>query len=174
MSHTQTKKYGRTLLLKPVNNVELSEKDFTSLTGMLMSSKTKTTSSYFLTFDTSANAQQAFDYVKQNMPNVLVKFSYYRVFFTVSGLVNSSDYNQVKEQFVNYIESTTKAAVLFFKLYKKAGEYIGCGDFTLDTLEGMNVLLDRDKGLKTFSLGELNGSFYRYNSYKSKDTHTNI
>lgn len=170
MAYNSTpKKYGRTLLLKPVDGYEITTTDFSSLTGTVSNTKTKLTNSYFLTFDTADNAKLAFEYVKNSLPNVLVKYSYYRVFFTVSGLTNESNYDTVKQQFINYIETTTQSCVLFFKLYKKNGEYIGCGDFTLDTLSGMSCLLNHENGKKLFSFADgLTGSFHKYNSHKTK------
>ena len=172
---TATKKYGRTLLLKPINNFELTAEHFGKLNGVVSNNMTKTTSSYFLTFDTSLNAQESYNFVKLNLPNVLVKYSYYKVFFTVNGLQDSADYNSVKDEFVKFLETTTKSTVLFFKLYKKGSSFIGCGDFTLDTLEGMNTILNRDTGIKTFSLSNgLSGTFHRFNSYKPKNTNTQV
>jgi hypothetical protein len=172
MSRNQYKtpsKYGRTLLLKPVNNFELTPDDLSKFVGVVSTNKTKTTGSYFVTFDSSSNAMEAYNYIKRSFNDVLVKYSYYRVFFTMTGLTDTSDYNSVKQQLVDFVETSSKSSVLFFKLYKKGGKFIGCGDFTLDTLDGMNVLLNRETGLKTFALEGLTGSFYRYNSYKSKD-----
>jgi hypothetical protein len=178
MSNTQnttSKKYGRTLLLKPVNNFDLTNDDFVKLTGVVSNNMTKTTGSYFLTFDTSANAQSAYNLVKSDYPNVLVKYSYYKVFFTINGLQDNADYNSVKDEFVKYLETTSGSSVLFFKLYKKGSSFIGCGDFTLDTLDGMNSLLNRDTGVKNFSLSSnLTGTFHRFNSYKSKNTNTQV
>lgn len=171
---TTPKKYGRTLLLKPINNFELTSEHFSKFTGIVSNNKTKTTESYFLTFDTTQNAQDAYSLVKSTLPNVLVKYSYYKVFFTVSGLNDTMDYNLVKDEFVKFLETTTTSTVIFFKLYKKGSSFIGCGDFTLDTLNGMNVLLNKDTGMKVYTLGSgLTGTFHRFNSYKTKSNAVN-
>jgi hypothetical protein len=172
------KKYGRTLLFKPMNGTEMKEDYLSHFTGVVANTRTKTTGSYFVTFDTAENANSAYNYSKDNFTDTVVKWSYYRVFFTMNGLadedtsadasVNKSQYNSVKESFVKYLEDTTKSSVLYFKLYRKNGRFIGCGDFTLDTLDGMNVLLDKTSGLKEYSLNGLTGRFFRYNSTKTK------
>jgi hypothetical protein len=172
------KKYGRTLLFKPMNGTEMNEDYLSHFKGVVANTKTKTTGSYFVTFDTSDNATSAYNYAKDNFRDVIVKWSYYRVFFTMNGLVdeqNDSDrsqYNTVKETFVKFLEESTKSSVLYFKLYRKNGHFIGCGDFTLDTLDGMNVLLDKDSGMKQYTLNGLSGRFFRYNSTKSKSLET--
>jgi hypothetical protein len=197
------KKYGRTLLFKPTNGTEMKENYLSHFTGVVAHTRTKTTGSYFVTFDTAENATSAYNFSKENFTDTVVKWSYYRVFFTMNGLVdedvsadttanttaenttanttaentanttantiaNKSQYNSVKESFVKFLEDTTKSSVLYFKLYRKNGRFIGCGDFTLDTLDGMNVLLDKTSGLKEYSLNGLTGRFFRYNSTKSK------
>ena len=170
------KKYGRTLLFKPLNGTEMKEDYLSHFTGVVAHTRTKTTGSYFVTFDTSDNATSAYNYAKQNFTDSVVKWSYYRVFFTMSGLTDEqadttqsqTQYNTVKDSFVKFLEETTKSSVLYFKLYRKNGNFIGCGDFTLDTLDGMNVLLDKTSGLKQYSLNGLSGRFFRYNSTKSK------
>ena len=40
---------------------------------------------------------------------------------------------------------------------------MGCGDFTIDTIDGMNSIISKD-----FTIGDYNGTFYRYNSKKNK------
>ena len=60
------------------------------------------------------------------------------------------------------------ASVLYCKLYKKDNKYIGCGDCTIDTMEGMNMLLNKDTNLKDFTVGSYSGTFFRYNNKKHK------
>jgi hypothetical protein len=168
------RKYGRTLLFKPVNGVQLSDKYLSELKGVVSSVQTKTTGSHFVLFDTQDSASVAHAHATANFKDVLVKYSYYRVFFTMSGLTDDCDYNKVKESFVNYLETTTESNILFFKLYRKNNQYIGCGDFTLDTLDGMNVLLDKETGLKSFTLGNYTGKFFRYNASKSKPVNASM
>lgn len=168
------KKYGRTLLFKPMNGTEMKEDYLSHFTGVVANTRTQTTGSYFVTFDTAENATSAYNYAKQHLTDVVVKWSYYRVFFTMNGLseeqseTSQTQYNTVKESFVKFLEETTKSSVLYFKLYRKNGQFIGCGDFTLDTLDGMNILLDKTSGLKQYSLDGLSGKFFRYNASRNK------
>jgi hypothetical protein len=175
-SETQTtfpKKYGRTLLFKAVNNFNLTNDFFTQFEGVVSCTQSKTSGTFFVLFDTFENAAKSCAEAADSK-DVLVKYSYYRVFFTMNGLNNESDYNQVKESFVQYLEQTTKSNVLFFKLYRKNNQYIGCGDFTLDTLDGMNVLLDKNTGLKSYVLNDLSGKFFRYNATKNRSLESTL
>jgi len=162
------RKAGRTLLVKSVSGSSIDSSVFTSLTGLVSSSETKSSSSYFLTFDNVTNSVNAFRKLRTDSADYKVKFSYYRVFFTVNGLTDSSDYNQVKQDIVTYVGDKTKSSVLYCKLYRKDEKYLGCGDFTIDTIDGMNTLLAKDGGLKEFTVGQLTGTFYRYNGKKDK------
>lgn len=153
---------GRTLLVKSSSSVSY---DFE---GLLNKAETKSTNSVFLTFDTKENSSKAYDkLLTMESEGVRVKYSYYRVFFTMTGLTDTSDYNVVKKDLTDHVESKTGSSVLYCKLYRKNSSYIGCGDFTIDTLEGMNKLLSKDSGNKDYTLGSLSGTFYRYNSTKT-------
>lgn len=169
---TSTPKAGRTLLLKSFNNTPVDSTMLDQLTGLVSTTQTKTSQSYFLTFDTIDNAQTAVNTLQSASPDYKVKFSYYRSFFTISGLTSSHDYNQVKEDFKKYICDNTGANVLFCKFYQKNNEYIGCGDLTVDTLESMNRLLSKDDGIKEYSFGSFKGTFYRYNKKEKDDQQT--
>jgi hypothetical protein len=46
--------------------------------------------------------------------------------------------------------------------YMKDNKFIGCGDFTVDTKESMDKLLDKE-GLKNYTIETLSGTYYRYN-----------
>lgn len=162
------RKAGRTILVKSFSGNPINSSVFSALTGVSSLSETKSSSSYFLTFDNVTNAVNAFRKLRTESTDYRVKFSYYRVFFTINGLTDSTDYNQVKQDFVNYVSDTTKSSVLYCKLYRKDNKYIGCGDFTIDTNEGMNTLLAKEGGLKEFTIGQLTGTFYRYNGKKDK------
>jgi hypothetical protein len=165
MSNKTTKPLapGRTLLVKSSSHV--SYDDFE---GILNKAETKSTNSVFLTFDTKENSSKAYNMLlSMESEGVRVKYSYYRVFFTMSGLTDTSDYNMVKKDLTEHVESKSGSSVLYCKLYRKNSSYIGCGDFTIDTLEGMNKLLSKDNGNKDYTLGTLSGTFYRYNSTKT-------
>ena len=129
----------------------------------LKPTETKSANSYFLTFDTVTNAESAFKQIFLLSDDYNVKFSYYRLFFTINGLTDSSDYNQVKSELVNYVTSND-TNVLFCKLYRKDNKFIGCGDLTVDTIEGMNKLLTKENVSQT--VGDYTCSFYRYNGTK--------
>jgi hypothetical protein len=161
---------GRTLLVKPATQgVTFQNAVFEAsrLTGLQSRTESSASSSLFLTFDTVENAKNAFSSLR-NERDYRVKFSYYRVFFTITGLTDTSDYNEVKKTLVTHVETNSHASVLYFKLYRKDNKYIGCGDFTMDTMEGMNALLAKDSNFKTFTLGSLTGTFYRYNANKGQ------
>lgn len=161
------RKAGKTVLVKSVTGNSIDSSVFESLTGLVSHSETKTSISYFLTFDNITNSLNAFNTLRANS-EYKVKFSYYRVFFTVNGLTDKSEYNQVKQDIVNYVTEKSKASVLYCKLYRKEDTLLGCGDFTIDTIDGMNALLSKESELKNFTIGELTGTFYRYNGKKEK------
>ena len=162
------RKAGRTILVKTISGNSIDSSVFDSLTGLVSQSETKSSSSYFLTFDNVTNSVNAFRKLRTDSTDYKVKFSYYRVFFTVNGLTDSSDYNQVKQDIVTWVGDKTKSSVLYCKLYRKDNKYLGCGDFTIDTIDGMNTLLAKEGGLKEFTVGQLSGTFYRYNGKKDK------
>jgi hypothetical protein len=171
MDDTQQKsmrKAGRTILLKTVSGNSIDSTVFDSLTGLVSHSETKSSSSYFLTFDNVTNSLNAFNKLKSDSTDYKVKFSYYRVFFTINGLTDTSDYNQVKQDMTTFVTDKTKSSVLYCKFYRKDNKYLGCGDFTIDTMDGMNILLSKDGGIKDYTIGQLSGTFYRYNGKKDK------
>lgn len=158
------RKAGRTLLVKSVSNSYIDNTLFDNLEGLVNKVETKLTKSYFLTFSTIDNAVEAFNKLRNNS-TFRVKFSYYRIFFTMDGLTDTTDYNQVKKELIEYVDKRTASSVLYCKFYRKNNKFIGCGDFTIDTLTGMNTLLAKD-GNKEYSFGSFKGSFYRYNGKK--------
>lgn len=167
------RKPGRTLLVKSVSGNAISESTFNSITGLKSKAQTKSSSSFFLTFDTVDSALDAYRKLKESNSDFRVKYSTYRVFFTMNGLTNSTDYNQVKRDLIEHVNKQSGASVLYCKLYRKDNKFIGCGDLTIDTLEGMNMLLNKEGGKKEFSFGSLSGTFYRYNGTQSNSV-TNV
>lgn len=89
-------KPGRTLLVKYVSGSTIDDTVFDSLEGLSNKSETKSSNSCFLTFDNVDNAVKAFRKLNDNLSHYRVKFSYYRVFFTIDGLDDSTDYNQTE------------------------------------------------------------------------------
>lgn len=167
-SKKAVRKPGRTLLLKSASGSQLNLNVFTGLEGLKSHTETKSTSSYFLTFNTVTDAVNAYKKLRNESSDYRVKYSYYRVFFTMNGLTESSDYNQVKKDLMEHVSKVSNASVLYCKLYRQDTKFLGCGDFTIDTLDAMNTLLSKEGGLKDFTLGSLTGTFYRYNSKKDK------
>lgn len=164
------RKAGRTLLVSITNNAYKIESTFTKLTGLTVSHSTEN-GSFFLTFDTIENALNSFHCLRQDYPEIRVKFARYQIFFTVKGLSDSSDYTVVKQNMTNFIENESGAIVLYFKLYRKGDKYLGCGDFTVDTKDAMDKLLNKEGSLKNYTIGELSGTFYRYNKTQTKHEH---
>lgn len=166
------RKAGKTVLIKSVSGTNINESFFNNLEGITNKSETKSNSSVFLTFDTIDNALKVVKDIKYNHnKDYIAKFSYYQIYFTINELNEDCDYNDIKKHFSEYIESKTNSNVLYCKFYRKDNKYIGCGDFTIDTLEGMNNLLNKELGNKEYSFNindnKYNGVFYRYNSKKN-------
>jgi hypothetical protein len=166
--NNSSRKAGRTLLIKSASGTPLTSSLFESFQGLQSNVETKSTNSFFLTFDTADNAVLALESLKSNSSDYLVKFSYYRVFFTMTGLEDTTDYNQLKKSMTEYVSEHTKTNVLYCKFYRKGDKYLGCGDLTIDSLEGMNTLLSKESGFKDYSFNDYSGSFYRFNSNKDK------
>jgi hypothetical protein len=157
MQKKSVRKAGRTVL---VNSSSLGSYVGDDLVGL--QSHTVRENNLFLTFDTIPNAVSAFKRLRTEHRDWRVKFSYYKVFFTMVGLSNTSDYNTAKQSLVNYVSTNSGSNVLYCKFYRKDNNFLGCGDLTVDTLDGMNHLLQKDGGCKEFSFDGLSGTFYRY------------
>jgi len=161
------KKPGKTLLVKLFNNESLKDSDLNSLEGLENKSDQKENGIIFLIFDTVNNSLSALKKIKSLYPNCRIKFSYYKIFFTINGLTSESDYNINKKIIMDYVSSISMANVLYCKFYCKDNKYLGCGDLTIDTLEGLNKLISKDNGLKDYKLDDISGSFYRFNVKKN-------
>jgi hypothetical protein len=149
------RKAGRTILVKSQNTVNTD-----SLTGLVNSVQTNN-GNQFLVFDTVDNSKVAFKTLKQNQ-DFKVKFAHYRVFFTMTGIEDTDDYTNLKKDHIDWIKNNSNADVLYYKQYKKDNHYLGCGDFTIDTKESLDKLLNKNE-LKTFTFDKFSGTFYRYN-----------
>jgi len=159
-------KAGRTLLVSTTNNLSKIESTFSNLTGLTVSHSTEN-GSFFLTFDTVENSLASFHSLREDS-QIRVKFANYKIFFKVTGLSDSSDYTNVKQNMTNFIENESGAIVLYFKLYRKGDTYLGLGDFTVDTKEAMDKLLNKEGNLKNYTIGDLTGTFYRFNKTQNK------
>jgi len=161
------RKPGRTILVKSTDPVPTE-----NLKGLLSSVKTNNDNN-FLVFDTVENSKEAFKTLRQNN-DIKIKYAHYRIFFTMSGLDDTTDYTTLKKSHIDWIKEKSNADVLYYKQYKKENKYLGCGDFTIDTKESLDKLLSKTD-LKTYSFEKFSGIFYRYNNKKHEtkpeDTH---
>lgn len=160
------RKAGRTLLVTfpNLNNSTVNyENLFNSTTYEGLQNTSTKNNNLFLTFDNITNSVKAYKKLRQEHSEWRVKFSYYRVFFTMVGLSNNNDYNTVKQSLVTFVSDKTNTNVLYCKFYRKDNNLLGCGDLTVDTIDGMNMLLNKEDGLKEFSFDSFSGTFYRFN-----------
>ena len=153
------RKASRTLVVKSEDNISTD-----GLTGLIKNTKTPNNSHFFV-FDTIENSKEAFKILKST--NHMVRFAYYRIFFTMNGLDENASYNDLKDQHVQWITSNSDAQVLYYKQYRNGGKFLGCGDFTIDTKESMDKLLDKET-LKNYSFDKYSGINYRYNKKNDK------
>ena len=164
------RKAGKTLLIKAKDGCTVNEDWFKSIDGLQKDGivQTEKTGSYFLTFDDVGKSLDALKHIrKEHDKDVMVKFAHYRVFFTMEGLSESTDYNTVKQAHTKFIQDNTNSEVLYYKLYRNK-TYLGCGDVTIDTKDALDKLLNKDQN-KEFDLGDgMTGKFYRYNGNKAK------
>ena len=170
-----TRKAGKTLLIKAKDGCTVNEDWLNSLDGLAEDSVSKTakTGSYFLTFNEVSKSLDALKKLrKEHDKDLMVKFAHYRVFFTLEGLEDSTDYNVVKQKHVEFVKESTGSEVLYYKLYRNKS-YLGCGDLTIDTKEALDKLLSSEHN-KQFDLGDGHvGTFYRYNK-KGKEADDNV
>jgi len=156
---TTLHKPSRTLVIN--SESDITTKEFVGLISYIKSNN----NSHFLVFDNTDNSKDAFSILK-NL-NQRVRFAYYRIFFTMTGIDNNESYNDIKEQHIQWITSNSNAQVLYYKQYRNGGKYLGCGDFTVDTKESMDKLLDKDT-LKNYKFEKYSGINYRYNKKNDK------
>ena len=164
------RKAGRTLLIKSVdNNYDFDNLKLSEFDGVDSNIETKS-GARFVVFTDVKYAMEALKVLKQNK-DILVKYAHYRLYFTMNNLSSESDYNNVKKTHTDLIVENTGTEVLYYKLYKKdKNNYLGCGDLTIDTKEGMDKLLNEDV-MKNYSFEvdgvEYSGQFYQFNKFKS-------
>ena len=164
-NNTFQKKPGRTLLVKQLNTEDDLTLLFGDLNGLKSTFKTDKSMSFFLTFDNINNSSSAYDHLKTFDTKLKVKYAHYRVFFTIKGLEENSDYNTIKNLHTKYIEDNTNGNVLYYKLYRKNNSFLECGDLTVDTKESFDSLMTESDGIRNYTLddGSLSGSHFRYN-----------
>jgi hypothetical protein len=162
-------KPGRTLLIKPNTSIDLNCID--TFDGFQTKHFTEKSNSYFVTFATPEQSNSALNQLKSQFGNgVNIKYAHYRVYFTMIGLQNESDYGAVKAAHTGLVTSLAKCNVLYYRLYRKNNGYIGCGDMTVDTKEGFDALMNQEV-LKNYTVESLSltGIHYKYNKTPSSD-----
>ena len=173
------RKAGKTLLVKSKEGKSVDESWLSSLDGLVTDgiSKTEKTGSYFLTFNDVGKSLDALKTLKKDHDDdLMVKFAHYRVFFKfANGLTEGTEYDTVKDTHVNFVKEHTNSEVLYYKLYRgKEGNFLGCGDMTLDTKDALDKLLSKDDN-KEFDLGDnMTGVFYRYDRKGTKKSEDEI
>ena len=161
-------KPGRTLLVKSTGNIDT--KVFESLEGLQNTFYTEKSNSYFLTFATAEQSATSMKKLHRQLgSSARLKYAHYRVYFTISGLTNESDYNTIKLTHTGVVTKTSGCNVLYYRLYRKNDTYLGCGDMTLDTKEGFDHLMNSES-LKNFTLGDITGTHFRYNKTSSDNS----
>jgi len=165
------KKPSLTIILSPADNSSINESVFKNLKGLMQANKNKS-NGYFLEFDNLENAKNAFDTLKLNN-KLLEKYGFYNLFVKVSGLTDSSDYQECKDKITGYVKEKTNGNVPFFKLYRKQDKYIGCAKLTVDTKKAMDKILDESSDIKNCTVGNLNLTFYPFRNDKKKPDNGN-
>jgi hypothetical protein len=125
----------------------------------------------FLVFDTLDNARKAFKDLRINKVNC--KYSYYKLFFKSTGLDTSKTYDDLKSVFLSFLnEKVSNVNVLYFKYYKKDGNFTGSGDFVVDRKVDCDVLVS-SRTLKMSDTNEV--SFYRFRTNRGdQSNHENV
>jgi hypothetical protein len=166
----QLPKAGRTLLIKSKTSSPIDLSKYEPITGLLSKSDVNQHNSIFLTFDTIENSELAFNLIN---PDYNVKYSYYKIFFTLSTNIDTNNYESTKNEVKSYIESSTGASMLYCKFYRKNSSYMNCGDLIVDTIDAMKKLISKESNLKQFNTSALTGTFYRFNNSKYKTSTDN-
>jgi hypothetical protein len=194
MSQTNTKRYNTNMTTRTNSKllnyessmpsrtllVRESETKLPTLKG-LMNEKayTKTGNAFFLTFDTLPNAISAYNSLTTLAFNA--KYSYYRVFFTLSYADNSLfpndkfNHEELKKELTELVSK--HGNILFYKQYKKDNKFLNCGYFTVDKIDTLNTLLNKESGLKDFTLSNnVKGTFYKFNNknYQTNNFANNV
>lgn len=148
---TQTRrKSSRTLLLK-----EAGDKVF-KYEGLKNMDKSPQ-GNVFLVFDTLENSRKAFKDLRINKVNC--KYSYYKLFFKSSNLDTTKNYDELKGSFLSLLnEKVPDINVLYFKYYRRNGQFTGSGDFVVDRKIDCDALVTN----RTLTSGDNEFTFYRF------------
>lgn len=166
----QLPKPGRTLIIKSNKDETLNLSNFNNLEGLLDKSEINQYNSLFLIFDSIKNSELAYESLKNNYN---IKYSYYKIFFTLSTNIDNTNYENTKNELSKFIEENTNSSMLYCKFYRKNDNYMNCGVLVIDTIDGMKTLISKESKLKQFNTNELSGNFYRYNNSKYKIQNVN-
>ena len=157
-------KPGKTLFIKLINNNETFDLNILdTITGLINKTNITPKKTLFLTFDSIDNSMKAYYklYSQGYKNNYIVRYSYYKIFFTMTGLTTETVYTDTKKKLIEYINTKTDTNILYCKFYCKNNTYLGCGELTVDTLEGLNIILS--DAYKKFEFDTFTGNFYKYN-----------
>jgi len=165
------RKAGRTLLVQRTSE-DFNESLLENLEGLKEKFHTETSNSYFLTFESIPHALASFRDLKSNK-TIRVKFAHYKIFFTIQGLDDITDYTNIKDTHIKLINDNFNGNVLYYKLYRKNDKFLECGDLTLDTKETFDMLVDSENNNKDyeFTVDDVaySGIYYRYNRKPKTD-----
>ena len=155
------RKAGRTLLISSEHAEEITN------TGICNEKTHKTEGgSRFVVFDTTENARSAFRDLRND--GVRAKYSYYKVFFRLADVdLENIEYDALKDSVKEMISTLSNGTinVLYFKFYTKNSTLMGSGDLTVDTKEGLDLLVNNNE--YEFSKGKV--SFFRYRVRKQEE-----
>ena len=162
---------GRTILISPSDKSSLTSSSFKDLKGLDETFQIPNKKSFFLIFKEIKDSEAAYKTIMEKNPDLSptknIKYATYKSFFKISGLQDDSDYGEVKGDHSKLIMKATGSSVLYYKLYRKDGHYVGCGDLTLDTKVGLDKLL-HEESIKNITLGSFKVTHYPYNNDKKK------
>jgi hypothetical protein len=148
----QINKPGKTIIVKSKSDDDIDDSIFKNIENVTEITKSKDNKSVFIIFSNIKDSIKGLQKLRTDFKNYNSKYSYYRIYFTINDLEDSTDYNDLKKKFITHVESLCNSNILYCKFYKKDNKYINCGDFTIDTYEGLNKLLDKDNGIKEYTL----------------------
>jgi hypothetical protein len=162
---------GRTILVSPPEKSSLTLSSFKGLKGLEDTFQIPNKKSFFLIFKEVKDSEAAYNSIIASNPDLSssknIKYATYKSFFKINGLQDDSDYGEVKADHTKLISKAVGSSVLYYKLYRKDGHYVGCGDLTLDTKAGLDKLLHED-AIKNITFGSFKVTHYPYNNDKKK------
>lgn len=164
------RKPGRTLVVKVDEDFDVSS--LKSLSNMKQMNEVKNNNTLFLTFNDTASATSALTELNK-MDGLSCRYSYYRVFFKLNGLTESSTYENVKKVHTAWVEKNTGGKVLEYNLYRKKDTFLNCGDLVVDLKSSLDLLLTLEN-LKNYELdGDLKGTYHKYRKKGRRTIHSN-